>query len=374
MFAPKPRSRVGADSGIPPEELSAAVSAPPTDQRPHPGLLELSKLELGTLEARSKWAPGWASGRESSPGIPPAVEQTPANERSPQLESAAGPPPVFGGAAVPAPVLELTSAEMAGAEEKTSLPPLEEVTGKSPHPAGARRVGRGKWLALGAGLLGVGLLLSAIAVVQVRRVDDRPPPPGIPLAQPAAKAPVAIPIARPDVQPEPPAPVAPRDASPVASDPTPMRQEAAAASPSSSVGESSSVPGWNRPPSPEKDFWRHFRLAKRATDREHFKFAAAEFRKALQLQPQSIEAKAGLGISLVRSDPRASGYAEALTLLEESLATQRDNAQAWLALGMAYQFTRRDAEAVKAYKEFLLLEPQGSASNEVRAMLKQLVP
>jgi cytochrome c-type biogenesis protein CcmH/NrfG len=153
-----------------------------------------------------------------------------------------------------------------------------------------------------------------------------------------------------------------------------MRQEAAAASPSSSVGESSSVPGWNRPPSPEKDFWRHFRLAKRATDREHFKFAAAEFRKALQLQPQSIEAKAGLGISLVRSDPRASGYAEALTLLEESLATQRDNAQAWLALGMAYQFTRRDAEAVKAYKEFLLLEPQGSASNEVRAMLKQLVP
>jgi len=116
------------------------------------------------------------------------------------------------------------------------------------------------------------------------------------------------------------------------------------------------------------------RYAKRANDREHFRFAASEYRKALQLQPQSIHAKAGLGIALVRSDPRASGYAEALTLLEESLATRRDDAQAWLALGMAYQFTRRDADAVRAYKEFLLLEPQGSASNEVRAMLKQLVP
>ena len=155
----------------------------------------------------------------------------------------------------------------------------------------------------------------------------------------------------------------------------PPKAEAGSASSSArSVGEAASVPVADAPAAREKDFWRHLRFAKRANDRERFRLAASEFRKALQLQPQSIDAKAGLGIALVRSDPRASGYAEALILLEESLATRRDDAQAWLALGMAYQFTRRDADAVRAYKEFLLLEPQGSASNEVRAMLKQIVP
>ena len=141
---------------------------------------------------------------------------------------------------------------------------------------------------------------------------------------------------------------------------------------SASTGD---TPPVARPPwSPEREFARHLRVAKRASEGEQFKRAAFEFRKALQLRPESVEAMAGLGIALVRSDPSVAGYAEALKVLQESLDRESSNAQAWLALGMAYQFTRRDDRAVVAYKKFLELEPQGPSSAEVRAMLQQLSP
>jgi hypothetical protein len=407
MFAPKPRDGGGTGPPIPPAE---AVSDALLDQIPHPGLAELSKLELGSLEARSKWAPGWASGRASSP----EGEENPANERSPD-PAVPGSSPVVEGAAMVAPLGD-GAATLAPADGAAMVAPVaelaasdavvDEATGKIPYPDTAQRARVGRWLALG-----IVLLLGATAVVKVRGLDQRrsppavsPAPPAIPAqpavssaqptvspapptvpaqpavsshTQPEAKVAVATPIARPEVRREPSAAVPSKEAPPEASDPTPMPPTAASGSASSSarsVGEASSVPVADAPPSREKDFSRHLRLAKRASDREHFRLATSEFRKALQLQPQSIDAKAGLGIALVRSDPRASGYVEALTLLEESLVTRRDDAQAWLSLGMAYQFTRRDADAVRAYKEFLLLEPRGSASNEVRAMLKQLVP
>jgi Flp pilus assembly protein TadD len=128
------------------------------------------------------------------------------------------------------------------------------------------------------------------------------------------------------------------------------------------------------PAAAEKIFSRHLRQAKRALDAERFKLAALEYRKALQLRPASVEAKAGLGIALVKTDPEPSGYAEAVKLLQESLEVESSNAQAWLALGMAYQFTRRDERAVRAYKKFLELEPAGVSSAEVKAMLQQLAP
>ncbi len=118
----------------------------------------------------------------------------------------------------------------------------------------------------------------------------------------------------------------------------------------------------------------HLRQAKRAREAEYFRLAASEYRKALVLRPESIEAKAGLGIALVRSEPGASGYTEAQDLLLEAVNAQSSNAPAWLALGMAYQFTRRNDQAVAAYKRFLELEPAGPSSGEVRAMLEQLAP
>jgi Flp pilus assembly protein TadD len=123
----------------------------------------------------------------------------------------------------------------------------------------------------------------------------------------------------------------------------------------------------------DREFARHIKLAKNANRSNEFRLAVDEYRKALELKPQSADAKAGLGIALVNSDPGLSGYAEAVKLLQQSLKSQ-NNPRAWLALGMAYQFTRKEEQAVNAYKQYLLLEPTGEPSQEVRAMLKQLAP
>jgi cytochrome c-type biogenesis protein CcmH/NrfG len=114
------------------------------------------------------------------------------------------------------------------------------------------------------------------------------------------------------------------------------------------------------------------KLAQAANAGQRFRAAAMSYRKALALQPSSLDAKAGLGIALVNSDPGASGYREAIRLLQEAVRTQDTNARAWLALGMGLQFSGQNQQAAQAYRKYLLLEPAGASSSDVRAMLKEL--
>jgi len=112
--------------------------------------------------------------------------------------------------------------------------------------------------------------------------------------------------------------------------------------------------------------------ARRAQVVGNWKSAVDGYRKALALGADTPEVKAGLGISLVSTDPGIRGYQEATELLKQSLAQDGGNANAWLSLGMAYQFTGNNAEAVKAYKRYLALAPTGKSAAEVRAMLERL--
>ena len=111
-----------------------------------------------------------------------------------------------------------------------------------------------------------------------------------------------------------------------------------------------------------------------ANQAESFRVASDQFRKALALKPDSLEAKAGLGIALVNSSNGTSGYREAVKLLEDAVRGEDANARAWLALGMAYQFTHKRPEAMDAYRKYLALEPGGSSAGDVRALLKELNP
>ena len=105
-----------------------------------------------------------------------------------------------------------------------------------------------------------------------------------------------------------------------------------------------------------------------------FKTALGEYRKALAISPDSVDAKVGLGIALVNSSAGMAGYQEAVDLLEQAVSMQKSNAKAWLALGMAFQFTAQEKKAAEAYKEYLYLEPAGASSADIRAMLKQNGP
>jgi cytochrome c-type biogenesis protein CcmH/NrfG len=126
------------------------------------------------------------------------------------------------------------------------------------------------------------------------------------------------------------------------------------------------------PLDPDEEFARLMRLGRSSLNNDRFKSALVNYRKALALKPDSRDAKAGVGIALVNTDPGPAGYREATRLLEEATRLDSSNARAWLALGMAYQFTAQNPKAIAAYKKYLFLEPTGQASGDVRAMLKQL--
>jgi len=122
---------------------------------------------------------------------------------------------------------------------------------------------------------------------------------------------------------------------------------------------------------PGDEYAQLMQRAALAARQHRYKTAALEYRHALELHPDSGEAKASLGIALVQSDPGLRGYREAIKLLQEALQVEETNSKAWLALGMAFQFTDQRTKAVEAYKRYLVLEPRGKVSTEVRAMLKQ---
>jgi hypothetical protein len=109
--------------------------------------------------------------------------------------------------------------------------------------------------------------------------------------------------------------------------------------------------------------------AKLAIQKQRWKSAMEAYRKALKSNPESDEAKMGLGIALVMSE---TGFKEAVPLLNAGVKTDPKNAQAWLALGMAYQNIGQDAAAKKPYTEYLKLQPKGATSDEIRAALEAM--
>jgi len=321
------------------------------------------------------------------PPTPSSVNRSPTPPMLPALRPA------------PQPERELPVEQRSAAPASSRESMLDEDTADFPPPAAARHIRGGRWITLGLTVLG-GFAIAVVAVPSGRPRTSSPasaahPPAEVarPMAQRPApstqgtspgaaatpQAPATMPqrsAATPEAQ------VAMVQRTAAMPQPRATSPELAGAPPPGKLAEASvrsastsDTPPVARPPwSPEREFAKHLRLAKRASEGEQFKRAAFEFRKALQLRPESVEAMAGLGIALVRSDPSVAGYAEALKVLQESLDRESSNAQAWLALGMAYQFTRRDDRAVVAYKKFLELEPQGPSSAEVRAMLQQLSP
>jgi len=62
----------------------------------------------------------------------------------------------------------------------------------------------------------------------------------------------------------------------------------------------------------------------------------------------------------------------AVPLLKDGVRDDPANAQAWLALGMAYQNIGQDRAAKQPYQEYLKLKPKGATSDEIRAALEAM--
>lgn len=123
---------------------------------------------------------------------------------------------------------------------------------------------------------------------------------------------------------------------------------------------------------PEAEYAVRLREARPAIVAGRYEAAATSYRAALKAKPESLEAKEGLGFSLVMGSTSDSAYREAMKLLQEVVEEDGANARAWFALGMALQVTQQDAKAAQAYKRYLALEPSGKFAADARLALKQL--
>lgn len=108
----------------------------------------------------------------------------------------------------------------------------------------------------------------------------------------------------------------------------------------------------------------------KAAQEKHYRQASDGFRRALARRPDSAEAKTGLGIALVNGNSGQNGYREAAELLREATRNGSGDPHAWLALGMACQFTGKNSDAADAYRKYLELDPSGHSARDVRAILK----
>jgi len=96
--------------------------------------------------------------------------------------------------------------------------------------------------------------------------------------------------------------------------------------------------------------------------------AAAEYRKALAVRPQSAPVLVALGDACLESDrPRS-----AIEPLESAARLDPGSARAQLLLGTAYHSLGRRADASKAYRRFLELEPSSGFAKDVKVILAHL--
>jgi CheY-like chemotaxis protein len=162
-------------------------------------------------------------------------------------------------------------------------------------------------------------------------------------------------------------PVAPAlDAGPLLMPAPPPERDAGAPLPARDAGVRVAPPA---PVADESVVVKQLADARTAVAEQRWGKAIRLYRDVLKGHPDQPDARAGLGVSLVLSE---TGNKEAIPLLVEAVKSDPNNAQAWLALGIAYQNLGRDAEAKAPYREYLKLKPSGTQSDEVRAALQAI--
>lgn len=265
------------------------------------------------------------------------------------------------------------------APKPAEVKPAPEAKAQPSDAATAARPKRtGLYVAVGAVLIGAVVAVVGFGGSGGKGQDPAPKPPveqpkPVEAAKPPEKDPT--PATPPPTETATPTPAA--DAGTATATATPPQPaatpDAGAATAEAAKPDAGAPVVANTPPvDPEVEYANLVKAAKAAIVGGRHMSAAISYRKALAFKPDSTEAKAGLGISLVNGSIAQSAHREAAKLLQEVVKEEDRNARAWLSLGMAYQSTGRNSQAAEAYKRYLFLEPTGASANEVRSLLKGL--
>jgi serine/threonine protein kinase len=140
----------------------------------------------------------------------------------------------------------------------------------------------------------------------------------------------------------------------------------------SKAGPTGPVMRSGKPSGTSADYERFIQEARQAMSSRRYQAAEDNYRAALRINPGSIEAKEGLGFSLVLGRNGEASNEQAVKLLRDVVTEEVMNARGWFALGMALQGLQREDEAAEAYKKYLMLDPAGRFASDAHLALKQL--
>ena len=136
-------------------------------------------------------------------------------------------------------------------------------------------------------------------------------------------------------------------------------------------GPQTAVAGIGGAPAPEPvsdPYQRALGAGEDLLKRAKYRAAVGEFKRAVQLNPESVPALLALGDAYLEADlPR-----NAVKPLEKAAKIDLKSGRAQLLLGTAYQSQSRNADAVLAYQRYLELEPTGEFAHDVRSILANL--
>jgi serine/threonine-protein kinase len=127
-----------------------------------------------------------------------------------------------------------------------------------------------------------------------------------------------------------------------------------------------------KPRPTNSEYGRFIQQGRTAMEARRYPLASENYRMALKLDAESLDAKEGLGLSLVLAGTGKAADKEAALVLREVVEKDAARARAWFGLGMAHQVLRDEDEAATAYKYYLSLEPSGRFSLDARRALKQM--
>ncbi|WP_245814978.1 response regulator [Cystobacter ferrugineus] len=331
-----------------PEPVPVTVFEPPAPFEAPMPVLEVQPEPMPVLEAQPE------------PMLEPVLEPEPMPELEAQLKTL--PAPVQEAQPEPMPEPRVEPKQEARPEPRPEPKPRPVPAERKPEaPVAPKRTGL---------FIGVGVAVIALAagvVVMTRSGGESTPPPApVPSTAPASTAT---------------APTKPTPPPPEPKQPAPPKSEAQAAAqtetPPSGATAANGTPPVEDAKAPEKaavdpeaEYAELVRQARKSLASERYQAAARSYRQMLELKPDSTEARAGLGIALVRGE--TGKYREAIELLEVVTKEQPRNASAWLFLGVAREQSRQNKKAIEAYKRYLTLEPSGKYAPDARASLKVL--
>jgi DNA-binding response OmpR family regulator/TolA-binding protein len=223
------------------------------------------------------------------------------------------------------------------AQAQSSFVPSNDASAPAVGPAALEarsRATRRRLAVVGAVLVG---LASAAAVLRRPHGAPSAPPSEAP---PAAAAPV---LAAPSTA-APPSPAIPAEPPPDVS--------------SSAVS----------PTADPADYGRALASGETLLKRGKYRAAVAQFRRAVELRPDSVPALLALGDAFLEGDQLRS----AVKPLQQAAQLDPKNSRAQLLLGTVFQGLGHEKEAVGAYKRYLELEPSGEFAGDVRAIVANL--